>query len=132
MELWRAWLPAGAPRNLWQPINPGWSFGNVTINEKNSSAPATEQAIVAQDSYGRQIGKLMDAVTALIERQPDAAGNPAYIELAALRARIDAVKQDAARARIDQLRHDLDTLRTTDETAYRETLAALAALLRDA
>src|SRR4029078_5177400 len=41
-ELWArlcfpwAWL---VPSRLSQPINPGWSFGNVIVNERNSSAP---------------------------------------------------------------------------------------------
>src|SRR5918993_3209381 len=63
-ELWArlcfpwAWL---APSQLSQPINPGWSFGNLIVNESNSSAPSTELAIVAEESYGRQMGKLLDA-----------------------------------------------------------------------
>ena len=60
-----------APQKLWQSINSGWSFGNIIVNENNSSAPQTEQAIVAQESYGRQIGKLLDAVDTLARRQPD-------------------------------------------------------------
>ncbi len=41
-----------------QPILPGWSFGNVTVNEANSNAPDNEQRIVAEKSYGQQIGIL--------------------------------------------------------------------------
>src|SRR5688572_2432578 len=65
-ELWTrlcfpwVWL---APSQLSQPINQGWSFGNVIVNESNSSAPSTELAIVAEESYGRQIGKLLERST---------------------------------------------------------------------
>lgn len=135
-QFMRAWTPpALAPDSLMQSINGGWSFGNVTINAQNSSAPATEQAIVAQDSYGRQIGKLLDAVSALVEARPDATSNAAFMELAALRTRIDAVKRDAALHHVDRLRHDLELLRASPDAehraAYRRQVAALRDLLRD-
>jgi hypothetical protein len=59
--MWLQWAWV-APQQLSQPINPGWSFGNIIVNDHNSSAPSTEQAIIAEESYGRQIGKLPDAV----------------------------------------------------------------------
>src|SRR5262249_10698506 len=117
-------------------INSGWSFGNVTINEQNSSAPQTEQAILAQESYGRQIGKLLDAVNELVKAQPDNSENEAYVEVAELKARIDRLKRDAAVDRIDQLRRDLERLRASDQpeddAAYRKNLEALRSLLQDA
>src|SRR5512145_2677242 len=65
--LWGGWpwrsfaqpvaAPSVAPDSLTQPILPGWTFGNViTVTERNSSAPETERAIVAEESYGRQLG----------------------------------------------------------------------------
>ena len=135
--MWRPWLTASlAPKELWQSINSGWSFGNVTINEQNSSAPQTEQAILAQESYGRQIGKLLDAVSELIKEHPESADNKAYGEVAALKARIDRLKHETAVSRIDQLRRDLDLLRTSDRpedrATYRENLEALRALVEEA
>jgi len=56
-----------APQALNQPINPGWSFGNITVNNVNSSAPDVERDVVSRHSYGRQIGRLMDAVAALAD-----------------------------------------------------------------
>jgi hypothetical protein len=133
-NMWRLWVPnAFAPQELLQPINPGWSFGNVTINAENSSAPQTEQAILAQESYGRQIGKLLDAVAELVKLQPDRSSNPAYSEIAKLKTKIDRLKEEAAVHRIEQLRRDLDMLRTSaapqSRASYRQSIAALRALL---
>jgi hypothetical protein len=133
-NLWRPWMSASlAPQKLWQAINPGWSFGNVTINEQNSSAPQTEQAILAEESYGRQIGKLLDAVSELVKAQPDAKTNKAYEDIAALKGKVDGIKQRAAASRIDQLRRDLELLRQSDRPsdrdAYRQSIEALRALV---
>ena len=51
-----------APDVLAQNINP-WT---ININSNNSSAPGTEQRILARHSYGRQLGRLMDAVDLLV------------------------------------------------------------------
>ncbi|HEY7241155.1 MAG TPA: hypothetical protein VH600_18420 [Burkholderiales bacterium] len=40
-----------------------WSFGSI---RNNSTAPGTEQRILARHSYGRQLWRLMDAVDLLI------------------------------------------------------------------
>jgi outer membrane murein-binding lipoprotein Lpp len=133
-SFWRPWTSASlAPQKLWQSINPGWSFGTVTINEQNSSSPQTEQAILAEESYGRQIGKLLDAVSDLARTQPDAKKNKAYAEIAALKSKVDRIKHDAAANRIDQLRRDLELLRTSgqpaDREAYRQSIRALRALV---
>ena len=134
-RLWRPWISAAlAPQELWQSINPGWSFGNVTINEHNSSAPQTEQAIVAEESYGRQIGKLLDAVSELIEAQPGGGGdNPAFREVSALKEKVDRVKRAAAIKRIDLLRRDLESLKmsadASDRAAYEQSVEQLRTLL---
>src|SRR5262249_42009991 len=79
---WSSWMRGSmpnpldvftAPRNLVQPILPGWVFGNmINVTEKNSSAPDTEREIVAAHSYGRQLGRVMDAVATLIAELPRA------------------------------------------------------------
>ncbi|AHE57341.1 hypothetical protein NX02_28860 [Sphingomonas sanxanigenens DSM 19645 = NX02] len=128
----RPWTDlALAPQKLWQSINQGWSFGNIIVNEQNSSAPQTEQAILARESYGRQIGKLLDAVNELVALQPDAgAGKAAFTEVKDLKARIDRVKTDVALQRIRQLRSDLDRLRRSDEAKDQEAYAAAMKALR--
>lgn len=135
-SLMRSWTGMMlAPQKLMQSFNNGWSFANLTINSMNSSAPDTEQAIVAVESYGRQIGKLLDAVDLLVKQQSDWREHAAFSEVDALKRRIDRVKQDQAVHRIEQLRSDLGLLRASSDAAdkarHADMLAALRALLDD-
>src|SRR4051794_27021817 len=92
----RNWPPlAGlAPQSLSQPILPGWNVGNViTVTDRNSRSPETEREIVAEHSYGRQLGRLTDAVAALIEELPPASRvNKSFEELLELRGTIEKIK----------------------------------------
>lgn len=133
---WRAamsaangWPPAFAPQALSQPINPGWSFGNViNVTEANSTAPATEQEILRHHSYGRQIGRMMDAVDLLIEQSPPAVKNDKRArELGKLQQQVLAIKQQQAKLRVERLRDDLIELKRNDPKAWQ----AIATLLRD-
>lgn len=119
-----------APQKLMQSFNNGWSFGNVIVNSSNSSAPETEQAIVTAESYGRQLGKLLDAVDLLAKRQPDADSPGPLKEIAALKAKIDKVKHDMAVTRIEQLRGDLELLRLSPDKADRRHYATCMEALR--
>jgi hypothetical protein len=99
-ELWRqaygrtAGLPSLAPQVLSQPILPGWMFaGSVNVTEENSSSPETEREIVSQYSYGRQLGRVIDVLSELIERWPG--GVPA----------------DRAVQRFAELRDDIGTIK---------------------
>ena len=66
-----------APDKLWQAINP-WSFyqqgaqlGLVNIELGNTRRPDIEQAILEKvGSYGRQLGRIGDALEVLIDRLP--------------------------------------------------------------
>jgi len=123
---WPIW-PNLAPEKLEQPILP-ITF-STTINEANSSAPDTERRILAQDSYGRQIGRLMDVVALLVERE--AKGDPALpkdrciTDLMELKARIDKEKADARQARQDRLVEDLLDLRRKDAATFKAVIAAV-------
>lgn len=128
MRWWSPWASL-APRDLSQPINPGWSFGNVIVNQRNSRAPETEQAILAEESYGRQIGKLLEAVHALIAERPGNTANPAFRDIEALREKVERLKREAAEKRIDQLRRDLELLKASDKTAFEAKIEALRTLL---
>ncbi|EIZ77333.1 hypothetical protein WSK_4119 [Novosphingobium sp. Rr 2-17] len=135
-DSWNPWISAAfAPQKLWQSINSGWSFGNVTINEQNSSAPQTEQTILAHESYGRQIGKLLDAVSELVKTQPDRNANKAFVEISKLTERIDRIKYEAAVDRIQGLRRDLELLsasdRPEDQAAFNKSIEALRSLLKN-
>lgn len=123
-----------APDALQQSINSGWSFGNVNVNSNNSSAPATELAIVARESYGRQLGRLMDAVEVLVRRLPaasatDAGDEQALADFEETRRSVAAAKDAARRQRVERLAADLTWLSEHDDEAWRATRARLRELL---
>ena len=115
---------AYAPQNLAQSILP-WTFANsVTINEQNSGSPEAERNIVAQESYGRQLGRLTDALALLIEKQPEAVrAQPPMQALLEMRKKIEQIKEHAAGARLERLKADLARLKKDDPAAYRKLLA---------
>lgn len=81
----------GAPDELFQPILPGWMFGNIiSVSKRNSSSPNSERRIVEQYSYGRQLGQIIDALCDLITRQPPQ--TKAMSDLLTLKKEIDAIK----------------------------------------
>jgi hypothetical protein len=127
----RAWYPPppAATEGFVQPILPGWTFGNLVVNDTNSSSPATESAIVAQESYGRQLGKLLDAVFELIERQGGPDGVKAFKELAELRNRIDKIKVATVADHLAQIEEDLARLKAHDKQAYKAAVQRLRDLL---
>jgi hypothetical protein len=118
-------------RNFEQPILPGW-FGSVTnITEQNSSAPETERAIVASQSYGRQLGRMMDVLDLLIARVPEAERQEkAFEEFDKLREEIDDIKTKAATRRLDRIAADLTALKQTKPGEYRRVVAELRELLK--
>ncbi|WP_157270175.1 hypothetical protein [Azohydromonas aeria] len=120
------WPPGGdggwlkfAPDQLWQPVNPGWSFGNVTVNHGNSSAPEVEQAVLARYSYGRQIGRLMDAVEALVDALPPAQQEqPALRRFKQLAQEVCELKKENRAQRLRRLRAELAELRSSDPEGW--------------
>jgi len=134
MLWWSEWLAqamesahaAYVPQNLTQSILRGWTFANnVTINEQNSSSPQAEREIVAQESYGRQLGRLSDALMALIDAQPEAVRNRPSLKapvraLREMHKKIDRIKEDAADARLARLRADLAWLKLARPDQYAE------------
>lgn len=117
--------PQVAPQRLEQQINPGWSLVNVTYN--NSSAPAIERDVLQQHSYGRQIGRLMDALSVLVERLPAGAkDDPRVADFKALANDIARIKNDARAPRLERLQQDIEALREEDPKAYRQLQAMLA------
>ena len=116
-----------APHSLTQPINPGWTFGNlIQVNERNSSAPDTEQQIVGRHSYGRQLGRVMDAVDLLLEHADAATRDDARAQdFSALQRDVQAIKSEQAAARLEHLRDELIALRRDHPDAWRELRALL-------
>lgn len=115
-----------APQSLNQPINPGWTFGNIiTIDNANSSAPEIEREVVARHSYGRQLGRLIDAVGALVEATPSIADDKRIEEFRGLAAQIDKIKEEAAPQRVERLRRELQEVKDSDEKGWTELRKAL-------
>ena len=124
-EWLRTWQTVwrGAPDNLVQPILPGWTFN---INSANSTSPQTEAEVVARHSYGRQIGRMADALElVLVEKHGSAPTDKRLADFLDMKRDIDQVKQDAAAARIEQITKDLALLKTRDEAQYARLRDAL-------
>jgi hypothetical protein len=117
------------PDSLSQQILPGWAFGNIIVNGNNSSAPAAELAIVAKESYGRQVGKLLDAVVMLIEQCTHGERPEAFTEIISLRKKIEKIKEESARRSLEQVARDLQTLKEINHDAYKAEVASLRELL---
>jgi hypothetical protein len=116
-----------APENLTQPILPGWA---ITINGINSSAPQTEVEVLQHHSYGRQLGRMADAVQALIEeRGEDGSSDPRVREFLTMKREIDDIKLDAAAGRVDRVRADLAALKAARPAEYRRLRDALRDVL---
>lgn len=113
--------PSTWPSNtLSQSILPGWSL--FTVNENNSSDPATEQRVLAGNSYGRQIGRIMDVVDALLKQDETLAKSDAGVEFEKLRKAVQAAKDDAKTDRLKKLMDDLRALKNDDPKAFKNLI----------
>lgn len=127
----RSWSSLAAPPQwLNQPILPGWSL--ISVNETNSASPDTERAVVATASYGRQLGRLMDAVETLIEERPANLGaKDAFTDLQALAGQIEQAKAEAAKTDFARQLDALRRLKTRKPDEFARQKAALLAILGD-
>lgn len=103
------------PERLTQPILPGWSVGNTYfVSEDNSRDPAMERRILAQNSYGRQLGRIMDALVFLVGAQPPEVrdNNAALTSFLQLAGEINQIKKTARAHRYDELKAAIELLRT--------------------
>ncbi|MDA8139329.1 MAG: hypothetical protein M0036_11815 [Desulfobacteraceae bacterium] len=116
-----------APDALAQSILPGWTFANVVnVTEQNSSSPETERDVVAQQSYGKQLGRLMDAVMALIDELPkNARQNEAFDKLRELSEKINNIKKGWEPTRLRRLKEELESLRLNRPEEYRRIASDL-------
>lgn len=127
-DAWLRW-PQLAPTNLTQPILSGYS---ININSNNSSAPQTEADVVARHSYGRQIGRMSDALHELIlaqHRKPPEKGPLAAF--LSMWSEIEEVKADSARIRVEQVMSDLTLLKKKQPAEFEKLRDALLESLRD-
>jgi len=117
-----------APGNLTQPILSGYS---ININSNNSSSPQTEADIVAKHSYGRQIGRISDALCELIlaqHRKPPETGPLA--DFLSMWSEIDRVKTESAKSRLEQIKADLLLLKEKQPAEFAQLRDALGEALR--
>jgi hypothetical protein len=129
-DWWKAFLPV--PQHLIQPILPGWTWSGLTINAGNSSAPQTEIDIVQRHSYGRQLGRISDALEVLIKERGESADDDKRLtDFIAMKREIDDVKLDAAAARVRRVGEDLAAMKRARPDEYRKLRDTLTSVLDD-
>jgi hypothetical protein len=122
--LW-PWPASWAPQWLDQRFNNGWTFGNVIVTTQNSSAPEVEREVVSQHSYGRQIGRLLEAVAVLAKQVPGAASKPEVKDLLELCEEVRRIKEEAKDRRATALLDELKALKKRDPKAWGELVKAV-------
>jgi hypothetical protein len=124
LDVFNAWssLLQGGLRSFTQPILPNWTFN---IDSNNSSSPQTEADVVAQFSYGKQLGKINDALAWLIAHREDAANSAALSEFTTMKNDIDLAKAESAAKRLEQTAHDLTALKISNPLEFRRVSAVL-------
>jgi hypothetical protein len=122
-----------APQVLNQPINQGWTLGPViNITDNNSSAPATEREVLAHHSYGRQLGRIIDALSVVIDQTlPDTSKLPkeqreCLGEFAEMSGEIRKIKEGEALKRVERIARDLAFLKDKYPEEYQKVQALLA------
>lgn len=111
-----------APQTLVQPILPGWT---LNVNAFNSSAPQTEGEIVQRHSYGRQLGRISDALAALLDDLDPDQADPRFLDFRDMKDEIDDVKAGNAVARVERLLADLDLLKVLQPAEHDRLQAEL-------
>lgn len=131
MSAWASPLVSLAPQALSQPILPGWTFGNsISVTEENSSSPETERAVVAEHSYGQQLGRIIDVLGELVEQQPpEVRGTAPVRDFTRLRDQIDTIKARQAARQIRQAISRLDDLKRRHPGKYEQLAAELRGVL---
>ena len=117
---WFPWLPSSVDERF----NNGWTFGNVYVTQANSASPEAEREIVGRFSYGRQLGRLTDAVVALAEAS-GLDGDAKIQPLVEMAGKIDTLKQQAKRRRSAQLLDELKALKRDDPAGWAALVDAV-------
>lgn len=121
-----------APPSLSQPILPNWTFGTVyNITEDNSSAPQTEVEVLRRHSYGRQLGRITDALSVFVRSnvldkeglsESDRSSLNSFTELA---DSIGEIKASEALKRAERLATELTYLRKTRPDIFERAVRLL-------
>ncbi|MFT3955922.1 MAG: hypothetical protein QM722_16485 [Piscinibacter sp.] len=104
-----------APNTLVQPILPGWT---LNVNAFNSSAPQTEADVLQKHSYGRQLGRISEALAVLVDARDPKAADARFADFRKMKGEIDDIKAGNAQARVARLLADLDLLKVLDPQAH--------------
>lgn len=118
-----------APENLQQSILP-WTFAGVVVNESNSTDPSMERAIVAEESYGKQIGRISDALDSLIT-ETHVPRDKAINEFLKLKGHIDEIKCGTETRRFEAVLSDLRKLKRENRARFDECMKRVAELDAD-
>ena len=120
-------FPSLAPQVLTQPILPGWLVANsINVTEENSSSPGTEGEILTKYSYGRQLGRIIDVLSELIDKWPGGApDDPSVRHFAELRDGIEGIKTK----RITQAISDLAEMKQRNPDEYERLVPGLQEIL---
>jgi len=124
MAAWQSLAQSGL-RTFNEPILPGWT---INVDSFNSSAPEAERDILKTASYGKQIGRISDAVAALIENAPDKKRKE-FVQFDELRKEVTAVKDRSLAKRVERMPADLLKLKVADPAQFERVKAALLAVL---
>jgi hypothetical protein len=113
-----------ALKTLDQPINPGWSFGGVSINYQGN--PAIERDVIEKvASYGRQLGIITEAVLELAGDKPKRGEKP-VARLREIAARIEALKSENKAALEREARSAMARLAEAEPAKARSIAAGYA------
>ena len=111
-----------SPQNLNQPITLG---GIVNITENNSSAPDTEREVLAHHSYGRQLGRIIDALSVVIQEtlptdKLTKAQQECVNDFTTMSGEIREIKEREALKRVERIARDLAFLKDKHPDEYRK------------
>jgi hypothetical protein len=112
-----------APGNLNQPILPGWSFGNISVNYAGN-VEIEKDVVEKVASFGKQLGIITDAVLALADGKPK--NDKAIVRLREIAAKIEELKNRNKTSLADQAREALERLERAEPATARRIAAQFA------
>lgn len=114
------------PRQVVESILPGWFFANaVSITYKNSSAPDIENDIVAEENYGRQLGRVIAALSDLIKEKSVSEQTKEMQELLNISEKIKRIKTENVERCLQNMKAWLLELNGRDIDNYRYFVLSL-------
>jgi hypothetical protein len=106
-----------APGNLNQPILPGWSFGNVSVNYAGN-ADIEKDVVEKVASYGKQLGVITDVVLELAGDKPPKGEHP-LAQLREIAAKIRKVKEEHKHSLAEQASEAMARLAKSEPSEAR-------------